>query len=349
MKLEKVFILFLTIIATACARSTENTELDKGPLLGNIAFNLAIPSFENSLKEFENLEQKLGAFKDDKSEIALEDLQNSWKKAALSWAKTAPYRFGPIDDLLIENQFYYFPIDTTKLNLSISAFNGDPTVMQSLGSNIQGLGALEYLLFEKQAIDNRNQIVFLHMLARNLVALSRTVLNEWKEGYGEEFANNKGSELNSSLTKLTNQWIEVIDYIKGDEIGRPAGKTVGVEKNIYNLQAPYSHISSELIEAKVFALQQSFVGGDGKGLDDYLNTLDIKLSDNLPMAEKLNLQMETILSNLASDKSLATLITSESKKVDQLYLEALNLSIMFKTDMMGQLGLVTTFSDTDGD
>jgi len=342
-----LYIIFLFFIA-GCGGSKKNTDFDKGQLLKNIAYNHVIPSYEASLKSFEKLHVDIVSFQQGDSKIELKDLQNAWIQASLSWAKTAPYRFGPIDELLIENNFYYFPIDTTKVSTALSSFGGDKDYIKGLGSNVQGLGALEYLLFEKEAI-HHSDLSFLELLANNLILLNQKVLSAWKEKYAKDFANSTGSEINSGITKLTNQWIEVIDYIKGDEVGRPSGKTMGVEKNIYNLQAPYSKISSELIEAKIVALQQSFNGGNEKGVDDYLNYLDIKVSDNLPLAQKINQQIATILSTLESEESLSSLIENNSKKVDQLYLQALNLSIMLKTDMMSQLGLVTTFSDGDGD
>ncbi|WKV13317.1 imelysin family protein [Marivirga harenae] len=350
--MKNIIVIYfgLTVLLFGCSDTKEKTDFDKGPMLKNIAFNLAIPAYEKSLASFENLQHELVASRNKTDTARINILRNSWKTAAINWAKTAPYRFGPVDELLIKNSFYYFPVDTTKLSKQVSNFDGNRDHIQSLGSNSQGLGALEFLLFTEDSVDQKTKIAFMEMLCNRLVELNRQVLKKWRDQYAKEFAQNTGSELMSSITKLANQWIEVVDYMKGDEIGRPAGKTVGIERNIFNLQAPYSKISSELIESKLEALQESFNGGTKEGVDDYLNSLNIKMSDNIQLDVKINQQINSLKANLEGEKKpLSELILEESKKVDLLYLESLNLSIILKTDLMSQLGLVTTFSDSDGD
>ena len=85
-------------------------------------------------------------------------------------------------------------------------------------------------------------------------------------------------------------------------------------------------------------------------MDDYLNALDIKDDENKLLSDKINAQIKLIIELLDTDnQSLTKLIKNDSDKLDRIYLEVLNLSILLKTDMMGQLGLITTFSDSDGD
>jgi len=346
MKFLKFALLISLTFLFGCNSGDKNADFDKEPMLKNIAYNLAIPAYQESLNNFEKLKQSITNFQ--KNESSLNDLRSSWNSASVSWAKTAPYRFGPIDDLLIENNFYYFPVDTTKIQSAIANYNQEKGFISSLGSNVQGLGAIEFVLFTNETL-NDNQLKFILMLSNQLAELNQEVLTQWENNYAEEFSKNTGSGINSSISKLTNQWIEIADYIKGDEVGRPAGKTVGIDKNIYNLQSPYSQTSLAIIEAKLFALQQSFNGGEKEGVDDYLKNLDIKISDNLPLNEKINNQINTVLARIDSQESLAKMITESSKQVDQIYLESLNLGILLKTELMGQLGLVTTFSDGDGD
>lgn len=350
MKEIKILAVLSLAILSSCTNSEKNTDFDKGPMLENIATNLAIPAYANSLNAFQALDSTISLLKENPSEKNRSATQNSWTKAAISWTKTAPYNFGPIDELLIENNFHYFPVDTIKLRNALKVFNGSNNFINELGSNAQGLGALEFIFYSKNVELDSSNLAFAQMLSNNLIQLNQKLLNEWKSEYSEVFKSSTGSNVNSSITNLTNQWIELAENIKNDKIGMPAGKVVGTEKNTFAVYAPFSKNSIALIKANLMALQNSFNGGNQNGIDDYLNALDIKDEDNQLLSEKINIQINTLMELLDDEnQNLTDLIKNDDEKIDQIYLEALNLTILLKADMMGQLGLITTFSDSDGD
>lgn len=345
----RLLVLLCLLFFSACNNSEKNTDFDKGPMLENLAFNLAIPAYEHSLHSFHSLDSSLQILKKNHTEENLIRAQEFWKKASIGWAKTSPYNFGPIDDLLIENNFHYFPIDSTKLKSALENFNGDDDFINKLGSNSRGLGALEFLLFSESITLDENNIAFAEILSHNLVKLNQEILDQWKSDYAKTFASSTGSNINASITILSNQWIELAEKIKNDKIGVPAGKMAGEEHNIYAVQAPYSQISLALIKANLEALQQSINGKEGKGVDDYLNSLDIKDSEGKLLSSKINAQFDLIISLIEEKQSLKDLIKEDSESLNETYLQVLNLTILLKTDMMSQLGLITTFSDSDGD
>ena len=231
---------------------------------------------------------------------------------------------------MVENNFHYFPSDTAKLHSALQNFNSDENFINELGSDSRGLGALEFLLFSQKMTLNKSNIAFAKMISHNLVKLNKEILTQWKSEYAESFTASTGSTINSSITRLTNM--------------------TGSEKDTLALQAPFSQVSSAIIEANLAALEISFNGGKEKGMDDYLNALDIKDDENKLLSDKINAQIKLIIELLDTDnQSLTKLIKNDSDKLDRIYLEVLNLSILLKTDMMGQLGLITTFSDSDGD
>ncbi|ADR22230.1 hypothetical protein MATR_01280 [Marivirga tractuosa] len=344
-------IAFLSfIILSACTNTNRNTDFDKKPMLENIAQNLAIPAYENSLKSFISLDSSISLLKQEDADKNLATVQELWKNAAISWAETIPYHFGPIDELLIGNNFHYFPIDTLKINKALLDFEGNDRFINQLGSNLRGLAALEYLLYSKENHLNLHTVAFAKMLSGNLVKLNQQLLNQWKPDYAQSFISKNGSDINSSMTLLSNQWIELVEKIKNDKIAIPAGKIAGTNQDITILQAPYSKISLILIKANLIALQQSINGGEGKGVDDYLTALDIKDQEGELLSNKINTQIELLIQLTNNEKEdLANLMQKDSEKLDEIQLELLNLSILLKTDMMSQLGLITTFSDSDGD
>ena len=81
-----------------------------------------------------------------------------------------------------------------------------------------------------------------------------------------------------------------------------------------------------------------------------LNALDIKDNEGKLLSHKINAQFDLLLELTDDEKhKLIDLIQEDPEKLDQIYLQIINLSILFKTDLMSQLGLITTFSDSDGD
>ena len=68
MKKPATSLFLIALFLTACGGSKDNTNLDRGPILKNIAYNLAIPAYENSLQAFQNLDSALNILETDNSE-----------------------------------------------------------------------------------------------------------------------------------------------------------------------------------------------------------------------------------------------------------------------------------------
>jgi len=223
MQYIKIIALLTLIILSACTNTDRNTDFDKAPMLENIAHNLAVPAYETSLKSFISLDSSISFLKQKNVDENLADVQELWKNAAISWAETIPYHFGPIDELLIENNFHYFPVDTSILNKSLLRFKGEDDFINQLGSNSSGLAAIEYLLFSKNIDLDSTKITFAKMISGNLVKLNKELLNHWASNYAKSFISKSGNDINASMTLLSNQWIETVERIKNYKVGMPAG------------------------------------------------------------------------------------------------------------------------------
>jgi predicted lipoprotein len=100
----------------------------------------------------------------------------------------------------------------------------------------------------------------------------------------------------------------------------------------------------------VESVKDVFNGGNGAGMDDYLNALDVKDDEGLLLTKKINQQFDKVINIARSiEEDLSSAIINQNPKLDELYLEMINLTIIIKNDMMSQLGLLTVFSDNDGD
>src|SRR5690606_22194052 len=109
-------------------------------------------------------------------------------------------------------------------------------------------------------------------------------------------------------------------------------------------------ISKTLIYENLKAIQNTFNGGSGQGFDDYLNELNIKDAEGLLLSEAINAEFENAYSLLENlDNSLRDGMQNEKESVEKLIESVHQLYILVNVDMISQLGILTVYSDNDGD
>ena len=148
-----------------------------------------------------------------------------------------------------------------------------------------------------------------------------------------------------------NEFNRDFELAKTAKVGIPLGKqSLDVPLPEY-IEARYSGISLELLEASLIALRKvyngdSFSGGaSGFGLDDYLvhlerstldNTIDTSFGQMITKAQSFSDTFEESL-------------TTNMSGLNQLYLLLQSHVVYIKTDMTSAFGVLITYQDNDGD
>jgi hypothetical protein len=351
-------ILILVIFASvflACESKEKPSEFDRKPILLNLSDSLIIPSYEAVIQKVNAFEVAMLKFKASPNQAALELVQQAWLNLALSWKMAEVFNFGPIQDLLIASTIDYIPVDTSGILKGVANYKGQPDYLLSQGSNKKGIAAIEYIVYEKLGelllkVDNESYFSYLSLLSKDIEVKMQQVLATWTGGYRQEFVNSTGNAAGSALTLVSNQMIFLVERVKYIKLGVPMAKMDVSIPSPDKVEAPYSHTSLQLLKQNVEALKIIFNGAEGTGLDDYILALNIKDAAGLLLSERINSQFDTVIAKtdeLGSDLQQA--VKNKDPKLEVLYLEMLNLSILLKNDMMSQLGLLTIFSDNDGD
>ncbi|XOV92611.1 MAG: imelysin family protein [Bacteroidota bacterium] len=352
-----VIVCFSTLVVSSCngPKTQEIDNYDRTLILRNVADQIIIPNYEDFQSSLESLESSKEGFLNSPTSESLQLLRNAWFDARLSWKACEAFDFGPIETMALSTSVDLFPISTSGIEESIVNYDGSENYLIALGSNKKGFATLEYLLFHDTeanvlaAFEDANHKAFLGLLIGDLLKISEMVLTGWDEYY-ESFVNDGGNDSGASMTLLSNEMIVLIEKIKNFKVAVPLGLLGDGTPAPEKAEAYYSEKSLELIIENLEVIKDIFTGKDGNGFDDYLNELGIADENNELLSDRIEAQIEVCIA-LTREFSLPLnqAVTDDRSPVEALFAQLQILTVMVKSDMMSQLGLIVTFSDNDGD
>ncbi|UTW60873.1 imelysin family protein [bacterium SCSIO 12741] len=340
---------------------------DQGILLTDMIDGVIIPSHESFLLEARNLNVAINDFINQPDNTTLELAQKQWISAAQIWRRCEPFNFGPIRSNYLHNKINTWPTNRDFIQGFIEgsdSLNSD--FINSKGSSSKGLAAMEWLLFDP---DSGNTVIlaqltqgthsyrrrkYLQALGENMYEKAQQIQELWTGDYRQEFIDNQGTDLYSSLGSLTNQMISLNEKIIKSKMGKPLGKSSDNQAHPDLLESGLSgrslaHIQYNLIILENIFLAKSDEKGNLTGYDDYLNFLNARHGDELLSAKILD-QMEITENSLKNiTPPLRTAIINQKAEVETAYEEFKSLLTLLKADMASSMGVTITFNDNDGD
>ena len=372
-----LFVLSFMLVACEEARlfdSGTSTGAGAGPggfnrqaLLTNVTDNLILPGHEALSDALRDLAAATRAFAANPDAGTLEATQKAWLNANLARMAVLTYRLGPVDGSLLHNRLDNRPARISFIDNDILAgpLPLDAAYIDSIGSSSVGLGAMEYLLFDPVGGDAAVLAAFssdggarrrelLVALAAAMPPQAEELRRIWAadgENYAAAFvaADMDAGELQGSINMLTNQLISDVEEIINERLGKPLGKRTSGVLRPDLVEAPYSGATLPRIIATLQGQRAAFIGGDGLGLDDYLDFLGARADDGL-LSKAITAQFDTAIAALeAIDGPLETAITTDAAGVEAAYQAVFDLLVLLKADMVNQMGLTLTFNDSDGD
>ncbi|HBP46048.1 MAG TPA: hypothetical protein DD635_09090, partial [Flavobacteriales bacterium] len=240
------------------------------------------------------------------------------------------------------------PCDTIEIEEDILNGNLVPGLPTTLDRT--GLPALDYLLHKGEW--NADRLLHASYLAGYLHDELQAVLDSWVDGYRDDFVSRTGTDIGSGVGMMLNAFNRTYEgNVRKGKLGLPAG--------VFSFSGnPKPHVveayhagdwSIELLDEAMSATERIYMGGDGVGLDDYLQflgdvsygtELDAEIKAQLAAAQAAVLTLEDPLSDFVVENQPAAI---------DVYSELQSLVILFKVDMMSALGVIVTYQDTDGD
>ena len=160
---------------------------DKEVLI-SLTDNVVVPAYEAVAGDAEQLDTDARAFCNAPTEAGLQTARESWRKAIGSWSYSEPMWFGPVMDRRSLRLVDWSPTDTTAIDqlLAASPSLSVEEVGSVLASNQRGFGAIEYILFGGDALQNLTgspaHCSYLTALTTVVRQETSAILNDWVMG-----------------------------------------------------------------------------------------------------------------------------------------------------------------------
>lgn len=354
----------------ACDKSTpngpEDNGYDKTAMLTSYADNLIIPAYQEMQQKMNALQTISEAYLAVPNTTTLSALKTAYFEAHLQYENIAAFQFGPAETQLLDifvnfsggldydftsaGELTGFSIDTISIenNISTGVYNLSSVSRNSFYS--QGFPALNYLIFEPQALDRLaanpvGRAKYIRDVVSRLKTLIDQVAGDWK-GFRASFISNTQSNVGSPIGNLVNQLAYQLDLMKGPRIGWPFGKQSGGLVFANKCEAYYAGISGALALENLRNLKVVYTGGDsGKGLSDYLIALN-----QATLNEALIAQFDKAIAAVqVIPDPMSTAFSTDPEKIEAAYKELQKLLTLLKTDVASVTGVQITFTDNDGD
>lgn len=364
--MRKRNILFVLIfLLCGCDTTTDSftslfKSFDRQGMLNNIGNNIAIPAYDDAIIKSSDFNTSLQNFKSNPTSLSLVTAQAYWMGLNTSWRKCEVSGFGPLDNLLLKTKIDNYHCDVANIESHIvSQPNIDLNYINTVPVSDKGIVAAEYLLFGDGTQNtlallsaDTQRVNYLIAVALSIEEKLIQVRNEWissGNNFIATFISNDGNNVTSSIGKMINYQVMLLDEIKNMKLGKPMGKfdasVIPAEVESY-----YSKQSIPNININMIALEAIFDGNGNPGINDLLDHLGAKDNNGTLLSDKISNKFVLIHNDLSAfTSSLDDAVVNDFSHCDTLYNDVYDLYILIKVDVMNQLGLLLTFTDNDGD
>jgi len=329
-------------------------------IMRNAMIHYILPAYErvkDSAVKFEKLADRLCQ---TPSKTSLSSARTGFTELAESWAGIELIRFGAVTEENRFERFLFYPdrkstglkqVQRILANRDVSAIDGRRLAGKSVA--VQGLGALEYLLFGKNSESltkgNEFRCAYTQAIAVNLRGMSAEIREDWqaKDRTGQLWTepgarNPILTSPREAVNELLGTLVHGLETIRDIRIGAFLKSDAERDKP---RRALFRRSKNTLliIGANIRAVRELLVQSELRGL---MSPEDVPLVDNV-IFELQNLELAVGSINEPVAEALEN--SKERKKLAYL-LTSLNYAIrLFDEDIAQAAGLSSGFSFSDGD
>ncbi len=355
--MKEFSIIIIALFTLHSCKGDVEPEFDREAMLTSMASGLILPDYAQMESELGTLETSASNFTTSPDASNLAILRTSFLDAYKTFQHIKLYDFGPASDFGIKAAMNTYPTDTTKINMNISS--GTYTLGAAANIDAIGFPAVDYLLFfgdDTQVIDRFTSApdaasakIYLNALIQKMKDEFKPVNDQWKASYQTTFIAANGTDVGSSLSLMFNEFVKDLELLKNAKIGIPSGQFSGGMPLPEFVEAIYSGHSKVLALESISALKTFFNGGTEIGLDDYMDFIE-ESQDLAVNAAAINTQFDVSISKMSAlGDSFSSDIPTNFTGFTEAFQEIKKLVAQTKTDIPAALGVLITFSDTDGD
>lgn len=333
------FILFLT----NCGKEKNDPcigNFSQEAMFENMSDRVILPAYLDLQNKINSLRQKATIFEETPDESNLSAMQAAFAAAWISWQAATPFEFGPAETVALKTSLSSFPSDITLIEQNIA--NGNYNLNDDANTFAKGFSSLDYLLYglendEETLVETLSQTaytLYLFDVIADIKLRVDIVLEEWEDkDYRSNFIKNTGTRSGGSLSLLIEGFYKNYTCVKDEKLGIPSGISTASNIHPEKVEALYSGLSLDLMSAAIIAMEKTFKGGTGDGLDDYLVSRKAKQEN-----KALNLVIEDALDEILSaiqkiNGPFAQALQQDFPDIEQAYSELQKLDTNLKEEM----------------
>ena len=299
----------------------------------------AATQFASAAGELNTAMASLCKESDDK---ALEAAQQAWTNTMQSWMAFQGREKGSEEALALSWQIQFWPDkkNTTGRKLSQLLKQDTQWTVDALGSQsvaVQGLGAAEWFLYEKQqGLHSAKGCQLAQTVTANIQVSGEQLVAAWQTNPWQSMTPELA--LGEYLGAINNQ----LDYsIK--KLQRPMGKPGNPKP--YQAESWRSGTSMVNLKASVAAMQQLYLA-DGHGLDKLLR--DKGYADT---ADRLVEQFNNLLAAWPKEPAMTAMLKTREgyRQLITIFNGLEYIQLTLQDEVAPELGIVVGFNATDGD
>ncbi|MBI5088764.1 MAG: imelysin family protein [Actinobacteria bacterium] len=327
---------------------------DRGQVVASLADDVAVPMYRDLADRSSGLRDSVTAVCDTPTAAAVADAQQQLAATRSAWRRSEAVWVGPVMDrrswALVDWPVETEAIEALLADESVGPLDGD-YLSTSVSAGVRGLGAIEYVLFDADAIGalaDERRCEYLSGLTEVIATESATVLSVWTTGdaegvaYRDELAGGTDRmSASDSIDELVNSMLTRLEGSVNRELGKALGLGSGEADASGIVEGP-GGFGVDDQRARAAGIRAVLLGPDGSSglaplLDDDLRTRLTQQFDALDAA--LDHLVPPLVAAVESDRAAV-------EAVHDAYAE---LRVTVSTELVSALGVTVSFSDADGD
>ncbi len=365
---NSLLIATVIFLIAGCGKSEDTDSFGKKEMFTNYADNLILPAYTNYGNALTNLQTAFSNFSTTTDATNLTVLQNAFLTAYTNWHSCEIYeKTPPAEEAMAIDNNNYFPTRKDSIEAYINRNSTSLSFIKSRIKSDKGLPAMEYLLFSRTLNASQNlerfttnpnaaaYKAYLNALITNCIDVQSSIVSKWST-YRDVYINSLGTDAAGSISYMVNAVAQRTDDFKRHQVGIPAGyqgNVATVNINPLAVQAYYSNKSIDYMLLTLSNMKDVLNGkatSDGKGLIDYIRTLNVTSTFGGNLADDILNQIDVCIVKVNDcGVDYSETVVNNKAKADALFLETKKLLVLMKVDVPSALGVSITYTDSDGD
>ena len=335
---------------------------DESAVVVSLTDSIVVPGYAAAADASGELRQTLESLCAQPSQDSLADAQQSWRDARAPWKRTEATWFGPVMDRRSVGLVDWPELEPDRIEamLADNPVASEADVRDRLASTQRGFGAIEYLLFDPDAVEllserSSGRCDFLVALGQVIASEMDATLMAWTQetdgfpAYGDYFTGRSNVSLLTS--EATAEFVRTQVFLTRTLVDMRLAAALGLREGGADLSAiPEGEGRNALLDLRnqVVGMRDVYLGADGPdglGISDLVRGLSSETDE-----QYAGVHFAGALDSIdAVALPLRTAMVEQPERVQLVHEELAELRRTLNTEVVSLLGVSVGFSDTDGD